>query len=1267
MRQLSKGFSFILLVLLIAFGASALSGQDTVTGAFEGIVSDSLTGAPLKGAQVDIINQATGITRRLVSDYRGRFYQGLLIPGTYLVRISLAGYQTREVPQRLRITYAGEVVPIPVALDPTPTGAPPTAAPTQPVSVSDTDVRSSILRIDGRRSGSFSEDEVVSLPLGGVTITRTFDELALLLPGVAPPPQTIGNVAGPGVGPGVGSAGQFAVNGLRSRGNNFTVDGSDNNDEDIGVRRQGFVALVPQSLESIQEYQVISLLAPAQFGRNLGAQVNAVSKSGGSKTHGTFYGNFNSSQLNSRNVFDTSGGNAIIPVRAGSQPVIVRTRSELGQVSTTQPLSVQNQSGGKDTFTFGQFGFVLGGPLDANGQKDKSPHRFYFISAEGYVINATKEESFAVPTVGQRGAFGSAATGIFSNPFTGDPTVALPTGRSGSAIFSLFPFPNNPLGVYGINTFTSVLPEGGRGKVFSTKLDDNFKVGGRDLSITGRYNFAEDFRDIPSTGQALFSSLRPRVRAQNFSLFQNSEVSNPKAPTAVFNQLRLSYGRTRLNFEEVPDRQFLLPSSARPGEPFLLNALLFENFTAPPSAGVPNTGPLFYDVGLAYCGPAGNRRPCRVEDVLGFLGQVNVAGFSPVGVDVYNFPQRRVNNTYQIADEMTVQFGNHHAVLGTDNRRTEFNSDLPRNARPIVTFGGSPRLIVDGSGGLRFPNPGDANALIRPEDLVSIDAASNFFLTLNTGRENAHINLRYYQLNFYAQDQWRVRNDLSLSAGLRYEYNTPPRETSRLIENTFNDPALNLVPGLRQFIGGRDQIFSPDRNNFAPRIGLAYSPDLFRGRASVFRGGYGVFYDQIPGAVVSQSRNVYPTFLTLNFGGIRAATSNGDTFLSIFNPAATFFRLSDGRAVSLIAPGTANRFNPEIPLGDFLSFLNGAFPDALGVTLPVARLRTPVAHHYSLTFEQQINAQTTLSLAYTGTVGHYLLRSTTPNLGPAITIAPTAFTVITQNSNPPIPRPQFLGRVNLPGRPVAGVGAVNLFDSTARSRYNSFQLQLRGRLRPVVDYQLAYTLGRANDDVSDVFELAGAPALPQNSLTFAGEWGPANFDVRHRLSYSLSIKLPPLQHKLARSLADGLQVISTGTWQTGQPFTVNSIFDINLDGNLTDRLDTTNGLLVTGDRRQPLKLKVVNPLGLLAPFGRDGRIGRNTFRAGNVLDLNLSVDKRLRIMGTQNLSLRVDVFNFINRANFGVPVRWLEAPGFGQATTTVTPARRLQFGLKYSF
>jgi len=149
-------------------------------------------------------------------------------------------------------------------------------------------------------------------------------------------------------------------------------------------------------------------------------------------------------------------------------------------------------------------------------------------------------------------------------------------------------------------------------------------------------------------------------------------------------------------------------------------------------------------------------------------------------------------------------------------------------------------------------------------------------------------------------------------------------------------------------------------------------------------------------------------------------------------------------------------------------------------------------------------------------------------------------------------------------------------------------------------------------------------------------------------------------------LLNGLQIAGTGRLQTGQPFTVNSIYDVNLDGNLTDRLNTTNGLVITGDRRQPLRL-TVNPITLLAPVGGDGSVGRNTFRAGSIIEMDASITKPFAIRENQSILLRVDLFNFINRANYGIPVRLLEAPGFGQATNTVTPGRRLQFALKYSF
>jgi hypothetical protein len=222
-------------------------------------------------------------------------------------------------------------------------------------------------------------------------------------------------------------------------------------------------------------------------------------------------------------------------------------------------------------------------------------------------------------------------------------------------------------------------------------------------------------------------------------------------------------------------------------------------------------------------------------------------------------------------------------------------------------------------------------------------------------------------------------------------------------------------------------------------------------------------------------------------------------------------------------------------------------------------------------------------------------------------------------------------------------------------------------MRSRLQYRVGYTLSQATDDVSDVFDLAGASALPQNSFTFEGERGPANFDARHRFAFHAVYEFPRFDHAAARAVFGGLQLATTGQFQTGQPFTVNSVFDVNLDGNLTDRLDTTQGIAETGDRRQPLRLTTDDLASLRAPVGRDGSVGRNTFRAGSFLDLNFALIKNFRLGESQSIVFRTEVFNFINRANFGVPVRFLEAPGFGQATSTLTPGRRVQFHLKYSF
>ena len=1295
-------FTLISIFLLSFFAVikPPVLAQGPVNGGFEGKVIEKGTGKPLAGAVVQFINNANGFQTAKKSDQNGTFRQDTLQPGVYLIKVTLNSYKTKEISQELYATRSNALVPVPVELekeetvavittpDPTPvvtdTDKPPVAttsptpmiapAVTQNKISSDTDAGANL---NPRRDAAFNANLVSTLPLGGTTLTRSFDELALLAPGVAPPPQAIGNSVGPGVGGGVGTSGQFSVNGLRSRANNFTVDGSDNNDEDIGVRRQGFFSLVPQPIESIQEFQIITLLAPAQYGRNLGAQVNALSKSGGNLFHGTLFGLGNGDFLNSRNFFDNAGGDSttalqgiIAPVNGGASiPVFVGT----------QAVQVTNDAGEKDTFSLLQGGFAIGGPIVQN-------KLFFFASGEGQSLKGSQERHFAVPTVEQRGLFGTGAQGLFLNDVNGT-TPLFPTAIESDAVFSLFPFANDPNGIFGRNTYTKALSGDARGLILSGKIDWNiFRINGNQQALTARYNFTDDRRDLTDVGGALFSAIRPLVRTNNFSTYLTGGLTDH-----ISNEFRFSWGRTQLRFEELRD-DFLRPiSSSIIGNSqdarFLLNVPYLVNNT------------------IARC-PVNDPPPCPGQDItfanrvsysttgitqnsrLGLIGQLIIAGFSPVGVDVFNFPQERTNDTFQFADTVRWQISQHSLSFGTDIRPTLLESNLPRNSRPLVTFNGA--VENDTIVGTTFTSP---------LNLAAAGAASGFFQSIVLPERDANINLSFYQLNFFAQDEWRIRPNLTFNFGLRYELNTTPQEADRKIEDTFSETPPPYLSGLSRFIDGRTNIYESDRNNFAPRLGVAFAPTS----KTVIRGGFGVFYDQILGAVVSQSRNVFPTFTTANFGGGVLSDnqiSGGERF-TFFNPLNAIFDPVTGfvcnrldlrqlqpnppcvvsRSIQLIQPGTLNTFNSALTSQQIQQARQDIFQNfprisgvPFGATLPTRTLDTPFAYQYSIGVEQRLSNDTFLTVAYIGTTGRSLLRFTTPNLGGNYLISGVGFRV-----NPPCIasppnlgqcEPITLGTTDSPNRPVGNVGSISQFETTGRSRYDSLQIGLRGNgFRNKLQYQASYVYGKVQDDVSDVFDLAGAFALPQNSITEAGEYAPANFDVRHRFTYSFIYDLPELrnQNSAIRYLFGDWQIAGTGKFNTGQPFTVNSIFDVNQDGNLTDRLNSTRFITETGNGQQPLLLGNVDPSTLLASFGQDGSVPRNSFRAGSILDLDLSFVKRFVIREGQTLQFRTDIFNFINRANFGIPVRFLEAPGFGRAIDTVTPGRRIQFALKYTF
>jgi hypothetical protein len=1056
------------------------------------------------------------------------------------------------------------------------------------------------------------------LPLRG---GRSFDQLALLSPGVLRVPFTGGE--GPAVGIGVGTAGQFAVNGLRGRSNNFTVDGSDNNDEDIGVRRQGFVALAPQSIESVQEFQVVTAGFPAEFGRNAGAMVNAVSRSGQNAHHGSLYGLVNDDVLNSGGFFD--------------RPFTDRINTGINNGGS--------YTGNEQNFH--QAGGTLGGPL--------IPGRmYYFSSLERQHANANVMRHFVVPAPQERGLRVSQDAGGFvpieqlGQFFDGFNTPY--SNEAGKGVLSLYPLPNNPGGPFRDHTYSAVKRADGTSDAVSGKVD---WYAAERHSLAARYNFTNDDSTLPFTGGAIHSSLATHTRTQNLSLFYNATL--PRFASS----LRVSYGRTHLSFPPG-------------GSPLIFGSAPTNNLPA----GLAQT----FQTPYGKFGPFGSTGP---------IGQLSILPYDTIGIDVFNFPQGRVDNTFQIAEALTFTRKNHQIRTGVDFRRTQLNSFADRNSRPQLVFGYGE---IDSSCTQAFGCPyATSDGLLHGTDLASLGAPGGFLQAISTQAvPDSSIGLRMGQVDFFLQDDWKPHPRLVINLGLRYELQTVAKEAHRRIEDTFsittsqfskldptgtyaaviksgNDRFDAAVQGLQSFLAGRDSIYDPQYDNFAPRIGLAWNP-RGDGMLSV-RAGYSLAYDANLGAVTSQSRNVFPTFVPVNLDlNFLQPTDPANRGLFLNSPSFLTFQPT---ATPLLRPGTLNTYN--LTGGAFATGLGVLFGQApasptgnlnsngLAFTLPQKRLETSHADQWTVSVEKTLNADTLASLTYVGTRGLNLAHFSTPNAGRLSTpLLEVSFTrPLTLLDFPPSTNPSSNSR------PQPGLGSYSVFENSADSIYHSLQLTMERSLRRGLQFRGSWTWGHILDQVSDPFDGRSFTALPQDTNLPGAERASSNFDARHRVTGYAIWDIPAI---LPHNAFRGWRIASIAEFQTGPPFTVNTAIDRNLDGNLTDRLNRMDGFDLVSHDAWPVRINPgVNAIDLIAPRLRDGVVGRNTFRADGIGTVDFAVSRRMTLFGRNALDFRVEAFNLFNRVNFGIPVRTLESPGFGRAYDTTVDPRAVRFYAKLSF
>jgi hypothetical protein len=565
------------------------------------------------------------------------------------------------------------------------------------------------------------------------------------------------------------------------------------------------------------------------------------------------------------------------------------------------------------------------------------------------------------------------------------------------------------------------------------------------------------------------------------------------------------------------------------------------------------------------------------------LSFITITGFSPLG-DEGNNPQNSVTNVYQFLNNSSYVHGNHLIKFGADLRFSQQNAFRDVESRGRLQF--SPFLTLTN------------NALA--------DLLLGFPLLTSVARVDNPQQIRTESYNFFINDSYRVRPRLTLNAGLRYEYNSPPVDAEDRA-NVYDVVTRSLV---RVGTNGVPRSgFEPDRNNFAPRVGFAWT--IGEDEKTVLRGGYGVYYDQSP---LAPSEALY--------------------FNSPFFDNNLFFPF----------PGLPLTLDDPFP-----AFFPFPLPDS---ALAIQRdLRTGYMQHWNFNVERQIGSKSVVEVAYVGSKGTKLLTARDINQ-PQPSVLPPGLPFV------PRPDPRF--------------DDIDLLESRANSNYNALQMRFQQRLTRGFSALASYTWSKSIDDASNFFSSAGDPNFPQNSYNVAAERGRSNFDVRHRLSVSYSYALP-FRHVdgFAGKLVNGWETFGIVTLQTGRPFTVALLSEIDNSGTGRSILgfganDRPN-LAGNPDLSNPTTSQWFNTAAFAFPApGTFGNAGRNILEGPGFQSVNASLVKNTNFTERVKLQFRAEAFNLFNHPNFNLPDNFLGSPTFGRITSARDP-RHIQFGLKLLF
>ena len=1149
-------------LLLLLMSAVALAQ----TGAIQGTVTDK-SGAVVQGAEVMAKNLGTGTIRSTTSSSAGVYSMQDMPVGHYAISVTKAGFKTYKLDD-VELTVA-QALGVDASLEP--------GTVTEEVLVKASEVAPVDLETS-QLSNLVDQRQMESLPL----ITRNPYQLVLLSPGTS---QTDSSNAG------------FSVNGARDRNNNFLLDGVDNNDTSVPGGQGGVLNANP---DSTQEFRVITNNFNAEYGRNTGAIIDVVTKSGTNAFHGGayYYGRWNG-----------FGG-----ARDWFNP------------------SVGPNAGPMNPYIRHQFGYSIGGPIIKN-------KTFFFFNDERDRYRTTLTNNSAVPTPaflsGQFNYTYTDNSGVqHTTPIDLTPTGAnnaygIPFDPTMAKVFAGFPTATNSANGISGNIF---FPTTSATDTYNPTVKIDHHFNDRE-SVTLRYGYNHFFdpnafhTDILPGG---IGAIEEKAIGEGLSAQLTSTLSNTLINNFQFgwNHIYASFylGQNTINFLDGPSGVDQFGN----GWDYTLDPFInFASTLSGANSQARHTGTISYSEGLSW-----------------------------------------------VKHDHTLKFGFDFRDVG-ESGFDDFTSRRQLGMTPMLTYGYDPGIVAG------EPANADNTILVDAADalygVVISDSQSQFFNKTGTRVATDNKNFKQHEFDWYAQDSWKVRRNLTLSLGLRYQYNGVPYETSSNLSNLLQDPSSYAFGQPVTFTvvgpGTGHQLYNPDYKDIEPRFGFSWDP-WGNGKTSV-RAGFGIFHDRTFGNAFGNVRADPP--FQAQYSNFPIETIN-DAFGSGAFPAQVPTQV----ASASIPDGTA---------AQNIVIFNTHFPNA-------------ASNNWHFDVQRELAGNNVVDVAYVGAMGVHVYgqrdgNPPDPNLVAQLVAycsVPNPFNcdpTTVSSTSLYIGATPSQGFNDLPFNAVNNNALlqpdyqINQFNSI----YHGMQSKFTHNMSHGLQLQAAYTWSHSLDNSVDPLTPAvGARTFPRNSRNLAQSYGNSDNDTRHVgvINYIWEVPIGKgkgyLNNGVVGRLLEGLEFSGIFTAQTGHPFNVRGTEDtqrtgINAWGYQVGNPfgpPTGSGCAATpgsGFIYITNQCAFTNP-----PWGSPSNNPRNAFYGPGFWNWDMSIKKRITITERVNAELRFEGYNILNHPHFLNPGtdgaalgNLIGQSGFGVIQNTytqpdgTTSARQVQVSLRVSF